>query len=252
MNEEERSARAHHKTEDGAPHSHSDRPSGGRTTVELRENLLAANDRRAADVRSRLADHRIFFVNLLSSPGSGKTALLEATLARLATEMRIAVIEGDIETSADADRLAPFGIPVVQINTGPFGGDCHLAAPLVATVVEQFDLQTLDLLVVENVGNLVCPAEFDIGEDAKVVVLSVAEGEDKPLKYPLVFHESSLALISKVDLLPYLDVSLDLIRENVRRANPVLPVMPISARTGEGLEEWVAWLRAGVASKRSS
>ena len=246
--------RLHHTILEGpdAPHAH---PHGGaptRTEVDVRENLLAANDRYARDIRALLAQRKVFCVNLLSSPGSGKTALLEATLARLGKELRVAVIEGDIETSVDAERLAPFGIPVIQINTGPFGGDCHLPAPLVAGSVAKLDLHELDLLLIENVGNLVCPAEFDIGEDAKVVLLSVTEGEDKPLKYPLVFHESSLALISKVDLLPYLDVNMDLIRENVRRANPGLAVIPVSARTGEGLGDWLAWLRSGVESKSAS
>jgi hydrogenase nickel incorporation protein HypB len=246
--------RLHHNIPEGpdGPHGHPRRGTSTRTEVDVRENLLAANDRHAQSMRALLSQHRVFSVNLLSSPGSGKTALLEATLARLGKGLRVAVIEGDIETSVDAERLAPFGIPVIQINTGPFGGDCHLPAPLVAGVVAKLDLLELDVLVIENVGNLVCPAEFDIGEDAKVVLLSVTEGEDKPLKYPLVFHESSLALVSKVDLLPYLDVNLDLIRENVRRANPGLAVLPVSARTGEGLGDWLEWLRSGVESKRAS
>lgn len=246
--------RLHHTVSEG-PDALPAHPHGGATTrteVEVRENLLAANDRHAEGIRALLSQNKVFCVNLLSSPGSGKTALLEATLARLGKELRVAVIEGDIETSMDAERLAPFGMPVIQINTGPFGGDCHLAAPLVAGAMAKLDLSVLDLLLIENVGNLVCPAEFDIGEDGKVVVLSVTEGEDKPLKYPLVFHESSLALVSKVDLLPYLDVNLDLIRENVRRANPGLAVIPVSARTGEGLVEWLEWLRSGVESKRAS
>ena len=249
--------RLHHTTPEGAegagaPHAHPHGGAPGRVEVDVHENLMAANDRYAQDIRTLLAGHGVFCINLLSSPGSGKTALLETTLARLGQELRVAVIEGDIETSMDAERLAPFGIPVVQINTGPFGGDCHLPAPLVAGAVAKLDLCELDVLVIENVGNLVCPAEFDIGEDAKVVLLSVTEGEDKPLKYPLVFHEASLALVSKVDLLPYLDVNLDLIRENVRRANPGLAVLPISARTGEGLGEWLGWLRSCVESKSAS
>lgn len=223
---------------------------GGRSReIHLHRDLLAANDLHAEGIRSLLRTHRVFSANLMSSPGSGKTALLEATLATAGTRLRLAIIEGDIETSADADRLAPFGIQVVQINTAPFGGDCHLAAPLVAGAVERLDLHELDVLIVENVGNLVCPAEFDIGEDEKVVLLSVTEGEDKPLKYPLMFHEATLALITKIDLLPHLDVDLDLIRANIRRVNPTLPVLALSSRTGEGMDGWLSWLENGVAGK---
>ena len=218
--------------------------------LEVHHHLLAENDRHAAGIRELLTSHGVFCVNVMSSPGAGKTALLEVTLARLATEYRIAVIEGDIETNADAERLHPFGVPVVQINTGPFGGDCHLAAPLVATALERLDLHDLDLVIVENVGNLVCPAEFDIGEDRKVVLLSVTEGEDKPLKYPLMFHESALAVVTKTDLLPHLDLDLDLLRANLRRANPEAPVLLVSAKTGEGVTQWLDWLRAGIATRR--
>lgn len=223
---------------------------GKRTEVEVHSHLLAENERIAEGIRRLLGRHRVFCVNLMSSPGAGKTSLLEATLARLADHLRVAVIEGDIETTADADRLSPYPVQVIQINTGPFGGDCHLAAPLVASAVEQLDLHDLDLLVVENVGNLVCPAEFDIGEDRKVVLLSVTEGEDKPLKYPLMFHTSDLALVTKVDLLPYLDIELEAIRASLHQANPGLAVLPLSSRSGDGLEAWLEWLRAGVAAKR--
>ncbi|MCJ7796236.1 MAG: hydrogenase nickel incorporation protein HypB [Thermoleophilia bacterium] len=217
------------------------------TEVQVHQHLLAANDRHAAGIRSLLREHGVFAVNLMSSPGAGKTALIEATLARLGTDMRVAVIEGDIETTADADRIAPFGIPVIQINTGPFGGDCHLAAPLVAGAIEQLDLHGLDLLVVENVGNLVCPAEFDIGEHRKIVLLSVTEGEDKPLKYPLMFLEASLAVVTKIDLLPHLEIDLDVIRANMRAVNPALEVLTLSARSGEGIDSWLEWLRRAVA-----
>lgn len=229
---------------------HTQGPGGGSSReIHLRHDLLAANDRHAEGIRSLLRTHRVFSANLMSSPGSGKTALLEATLATPGPGLRLAIIEGDIETSADADRLAPFGIQVVQVNTAPFGGDCHLAAPLVAGAVQRLDLHGLDVLIVENVGNLVCPAEFDIGEDAKVVLLSVTEGEDKPLKYPLMFHEATLALITKIDLLPYLDVDLDLIRANIRRINPTVPVLALSSRTREGMDGWLSWLETGVAAK---
>lgn len=231
---------------DGHSHPHP----GKRTTVPVHKHLLAENERHADGIRRLLDDHGVFAVNLMSSPGAGKTALLEATLARLEGELRVAVIEGDIETTADADRLRPFTAQVVQINTGPFGGDCHLAAPLVASAVEKLRLHDLDLLVVENVGNLVCPAEFDIGEDEKVVLLSVTEGEDKPLKYPLMFHEAGLALVTKTDLLPYLDIDLAGIEANLRRANPSQVILQVSSKTGAGLDAWLAWLRAGIASKQ--
>ena len=231
---------------------HAHGPGGrGPTEIPLHHDLMAANDQHAEAIRSLLGGHRIFAVNLMSSPGSGKTALLEATLAAVGSRLRVAVIEGDIETCADADRLAPFGIQVVQVNTAPFGGDCHLAAPLVESAVDKLDLRALDVLIVENVGNLVCPAEFDIGEDAKVVLLSVTEGEDKPLKYPLMFHEAALALVTKTDLLPHLDVDTDLIRANMRRVNPALQVMFLSSRTGEGLDAWLSWLADGVARKKA-
>lgn len=224
-----------------------ERPHHHTTEVQVHQHLLAANDRHAAGVRRLLREHSVFAVNLMSSPGAGKTALIEATLARLGKEIRVAVIEGDIETTADADRIAPFGIPVVQINTGPFGGDCHLAAPLVAEAIGQLDLHALDLLIVENVGNLVCPAEFDIGEHRKIVLLSVTEGEDKPLKYPLMFLEASVAVITKIDLLPYLDIDMELIRANMRAVNPAAEVLTLSARTGDGIDSWLKWLRRGVA-----
>lgn len=236
--------RRHHR----GHHAGGGPPSVRTTEVQVHHNLMAANDVHAQGIRSLLHEHHVFAINLMSSPGAGKTALIEATLHHLVHELRVAVIEGDIETTADVDRLAPFGIPAVQINTGPFGGDCHLAAPLVATAVAQLDLHALDLLIVENVGNLVCPAEFDIGEDRKVVLLSVTEGEDKPLKYPFMFRVASLAVVTKVDLLPHVDIDVDVIRANMRAVNPALRVLLLSARTGEGLEAWLAWLRAGVAN----
>jgi hydrogenase nickel incorporation protein HypB len=247
-----RSHRGGHSHGPGA-HGPAGNPPGGDglREISVHFDLMAANDRHAQGIRSLLAMHGVFAANLMSSPGSGKTALLEATLAAAANPLRIAVIEGDIETSADADRLAPFGIQVVQVNTAPFGGDCHLAAPLVAGAVRQLELHELDLLIVENVGNLVCPAEFDIGEDAKVVLLSVTEGEDKPLKYPLMFHEATLALITKIDLVPYLDVDVGLIRANICRVNPALPVISLSSRTGEGLDGWFRWLDERVLGKKA-
>ncbi|GAB4251665.1 MAG: hydrogenase nickel incorporation protein HypB [Thermoleophilia bacterium] len=228
------------QTDSQAPPSDS---TPGTERLDVHINLLDENNRQAQTIRARLASANVFAVNLMSSPGAGKTALLEATLPRL-TGLRVGVIEGDIETSADADRLAGFGIDVVQINTGPFGGDCHLGAPLVDQALSKLPLADLDLVFVENVGNLVCPAEFDIGENKKVVLLSLTEGEDKPLKYPLMFRESDLALLTKTDLAPFLDADLELARANIRRVNPELDVLCISAKTGEGIDEWLGWLHS--------
>ncbi|MGB5986256.1 MAG: hydrogenase nickel incorporation protein HypB, partial [Desulfobacterales bacterium] len=196
----------------GHGHSHPHPHGGGadERKIQVERRILDENEQMAADNRRHFAAHGVFVLNLMSSPGSGKTTLLEKTLARLAGKIRCAVIVGDICTTHDADRLAASGMPVIQVNTDQFGGDCHLTAPLIAKAAEQFDLDVIDLLIVENVGNLVCPAEFDLGEDARVVVLSTTEGEDKPIKYPLMFRQCDLALINKIDLLPYLDFDLAL------------------------------------------
>ncbi len=185
----------------------------------------------------------------MSSPGSGKTTLLEKTLARLMPEIACAVIVCDICTTNDADRLAASGAPVVQINTDQFGGDCHLAAHVVEKAVAQIDLAPIDLLIVENIGNLVCPAEFDIGEDVRAVVLSTTEGEDKPLKYPLMFRECDAAVLNKTDLLPYLDFDAQLAVDNMRQVHPDMPVFQLSARSGEGLDSWLGWIRAQMRKK---
>ena len=179
----------------------------------------------------------------MSSPGSGKTTLLEKSIPLLAQRgLRCAVIEGDIATTLDSQRLAPLGVPVVQANTEPFGGDCHVGAHLVQGALAYLDLAVIDVLFIENIGNLVCPAEFYLGEDRKVVVLSVTEGEDKPLKYPLMFRESHLCLLSKLDLAPHLDLDLPRLRQNIRQVNGQLAVIEISSRAGHGLDQWVDWL----------
>jgi len=179
----------------------------------------------------------------MSSPGSGKTTLLEKIIPRLQTKgLRIAVIEGDITTTMDAERLQPLNIPVVQINTEPFGGDCHLGAEVIMPALDNLDLAELDIIFIENVGNLVCPAEFDTGADLNVVILSVTEGEDKPLKYPLMFRVCQLAIISKNDLLPHLDLKLDLLKQNILKVNPQIAIIPVSARRSEGLSAFADWL----------
>lgn len=215
--------------------------------VSLLRNVLDGNDLIARENRKEFDAHGCFVVNLMSAPGSGKTAILERTLERLRGRLDAAVIEGDVQGTLDADRLAPLGVPVVQINTDPhFGGECHLDARMVRNALPALPLERLDVVFIENVGNLVCPAEFKVGEDRKVMVLSVAEGDDKPLKYPLMFRVSHLLLLNKIDLLGHVDFDLERFRANVARVNPGLPVLEVSARTGQGLPAWIDWLVAAA------
>jgi hydrogenase nickel incorporation protein HypB len=211
----------------------------------LELNLLQANQDGADHNRAHFDQWGITCFNVMSSPGAGKTALLEATLTKLNEEYQIAVIEGDMTTELDADRLRRCGVPVIAINTGR---SCHLDSKMVAGGIHQLaqetDPNTFDLVFVENVGNLVCPAEFEVGEHAKVALLSVTEGEDKPLKYPVMFREADCLLVTKVDLAPYVDVDLAAIEANIRQINPHVCVIPLSAKTDEGMEAWLNWLRS--------
>ncbi len=216
-------------------------------TIEVRERVLAKNDEIARDVRRRLADAGVTTFNLVSSPGSGKTALLERTLADVGTELRAAVVTGDVQTQNDADRLARHTERLVQAVVT--GGACHLDARQVATALEAIDLDETGLLFIENVGNLVCPASWDLGEDSKVVVLSVTEGEDKPLKYPSMFRRARYAIINKIDLLPYLPYDMDKAVAFAREINPDLRFFFTSALTGAGLEEWYDFLRTQVRTR---
>ena len=215
----------------------------------LEMNLLHANQRGADHNRVHFDEWGITCINLMSSPGAGKTQLLEATLKGLKA-LKTAVIEGDMTTELDADRLRQVGVPVIAINTGR---SCHLDSKMVAGGIHQlqhnYDPASLDLVVVENVGNLVCPAEFEVGEHAKVALLSVTEGEDKPLKYPVMFREADCLLITKTDLAPYLDVDLDQIEANVRQMNSEVTIFRVSAKTGEGLEAWFEWVQKTVANQ---
>jgi len=222
---------------------HSGYATGGER-LEVLTRIFDENDRTAAANRAEFAAAGVRVVNLMSAPGAGKTALLRETLARLGGQLRIGIIEGDIETSLDADRLAGFGAAVALINTGDgFGGECHLDAPMVRSALPRLPLADLDLVVIENVGNLVCPAEFDVGEDARAMVYAVTEGEEKPLKYPVMFRSCGLIVVNKVDLLPYLDFDMDGFLGNLRKVNPEAEVLPVSARTGEGVTAWCDWLR---------
>jgi hydrogenase nickel incorporation protein HypB len=207
--------------------------------IKLVKDILEANEVIAAQNRAFFTEHGVYVVNLMGSPGAGKTTLLERTAEGIKGSKRMAVIEGDIATSRDAERIAAHAIPAVQINTG---GACHLDGNMVRGGLEQLDLDGIDLLVVENVGNLVCPAEFNIGEDAKVMICSVTEGDDKPLKYPLMFQVSSVLLLNKIDLLPHVAFDLERFRADTLKVNPRLEIMPLSCSTGEGLESWLQWL----------
>ncbi len=214
-----------------------------RTKVRVVEDALDANNTIASANRADFATAGVAVVNLMSAPGAGKTTLLEGALPRL--DVRVGVLEGDVQSSIDADRLAMLHIPVAQLNTDPgFGGECHLDANMVRSALPSLPLDELDLLVVENVGNLVCPAEFRIGEHARAMVCSVAEGEDKPLKYPLMFRACELVVINKIDLLPHLDVDLDRLVYNIGAVNPQARTMLASARSGEGVGEFVEWLNS--------
>lgn len=214
--------------------------------ISVVRDILEANERIAQQNRDLFSENNILVINLMSSPGAGKTSLLEKSIDALKNDINIGVIEGDIQSSQDAERIVEKGVPAVQINTG---GACHLDGNMIRDTFEEFDLKELDLLVVENVGNLVCPAEFKVGEDFKVMVLSVTEGDDKPAKYPLMFRESKVLLINKMDLLPYVDCSMERIVEESRKINPELTIFPVSCKTGEGLEDWYEWLRERVDEK---
>jgi len=210
--------------------------------IKIQKKVLEANESDAEKNRKNFKDKNIFVLNVMSSPGSGKTETLCKTLKMIMPKIRTGVIVGDICTHNDADRLEASGAKVVQINTDKFGGDCHLSANMIDKAAKEFNLDNLDLLIVENIGNLVCPAEFDIGENARVVVLSVTEGEDKPLKYPLMFQVADAAILNKIDLLPYLDFNANEAVDNMRKVHPQMPVFQLSAKTEEGFEPWIEWI----------
>jgi len=218
-------------------------------SVPVVRNILQANERLAAENRRLFDDTGIYVINLMSSPGAGKTSLLERTIDGLAGRVRMAVIEGDLQSSYDAERIQRKGVQAVQINTG---GGCHLDGNMIQVAMGALDLRDVDLLIIENVGNLVCPAEFNLGEHDKVMILSVAEGDDKPLKYPLMFQISSVLLVNKIDLLPYIECSLETIHERARQLNGRQAVFDVSCRTGEGLDGWLTWLEGRVRAHRKS
>jgi hydrogenase nickel incorporation protein HypB len=215
--------------------------------VRIEEDLLAKNNRLAAENRRLFQEKGLLVYNLVSSPGSGKTTLLERTLSDLQHEVHFAVLEGDQQTSNDAERIAATGVPAVQINTG---SGCHLDAHMVWHGMENFASLPLDILMIENVGNLVCPASFDLGEDAKIALLSVTEGEDKPLKYPDMFKAADILLLTKIDLLPYLRFDIEQCKAFARQVNPQVRIFELSCQSGAGLSSWYDWLRQELAAKR--
>jgi hydrogenase nickel incorporation protein HypB len=218
-----------------------------RTKVRVVEDALDANNTIARANRDDFDRDSVTVVNFMSAPGAGKTTLLERTIADL-DGVRVGVLEGDVEGSMDADRLSALHVPVTQLNTASgFGGECHLDANMVRTAIPELPLAEIDLLVIENVGNLVCPAEFRVGEDVRVMVSAVTEGEDKPLKYPLMFRTCDLVLINKIDLLPHLDVSVERLEANIEAVHPGVPTMRVSAKSGEGIGEWREWLMNATA-----
>jgi len=217
--------------------------------VAVVKNILEANRRIAEENRQAFDEKGLLAINLMSSPGAGKTTLLEKTIRLLKDEYKVGVVEGDIQSTYDAERIGKTGAPVVQINTG---GACHLDSNMIREALQTLELRTLNLLFIENVGNLVCPAEFQLGEHFKAMILSVAEGDDKPLKYPLMFQESRVLLINKIDLLPFCDCDVNLMEERARAINPSLRIFRVSCRTGEGLEDWISWLRGEMSKQGRS
>jgi hydrogenase nickel incorporation protein HypB len=254
-----------HRHDDGTVHTHEhdhlppdhehgdhSRYKTGEQRIDVLEAIFAENDILADANRAAFESNGIRTLNLMSSPGSGKTTILQATLDELADELAIGIIEGDIATDLDAAKLSGRGAQVSLLNTSNgFGGECHLDAPMVNRALPGLDLPGLDLVIIENVGNLVCPAEFDVGEHAKAMVCSVTEGEDKPLKYPVMFRSVDVVLLNKIDLVPHLDVDVDTYIAHVREVNAAALILPISARTGAGMGAWFGWLRRFAADSEA-
>jgi hydrogenase nickel incorporation protein HypB len=215
--------------------------------VNLEKNVMQANNELAAELRDSWRERGVFVLNLISSPGSGKTSLLEKTLERLQGKVKAAVLVGDLQTENDAQRLAGYGFPVKQIVTS---GTCHIKAQMIQKHLPYVDFEDLELLIIENVGNLVCPTSYDLGEDCKVVLVSTTEGEDKPLKYPGIFRKAELAVVTKIDLLPFLDFDLPALRRNIFSIHEGMEILEVSSRTGEGIDRWVQWILERVQQKK--
>lgn len=215
--------------------------------IDMKQPILDKNDRLAAENRALFAEKKVFVLNILASPGSGKTSTILATIEALRDEFNIAVIEGDIASSVDSEKIKAQGIAAVQINTG---GACHLESDMIKRAISVLDLDNLDLILLENVGNLVCPTDFDLGENAKVMILSVPEGDDKPLKYPGIFQVAQAIVLNKIDTMPVFDFDQDAFTEHVKQLNPTAPIFPLSATSGTGVEAWASWLAERVRALR--
>lgn len=215
--------------------------------IPVMQDILGRNDAIAGKNKALFDKHGILALNLLGSPGSGKTTLLERTIANLKKDLRLAVIEGDLFTDKDADRIAAHDVPVIQINTN---GGCHLDAPMVEEVLADLNLDEIDVIIIENVGNLVCPAEFVLGEDLKVTVLSITEGDDKPLKYPIIFKESKAAILNKVDILPFCDFDMEAAKRDLKCIHPQIEIMETAASKGQGIDEWCDFIRREFKKKQ--
>ena len=216
--------------------------------ITIGEDILGANEEKAQANQKRLDKHGILAINIMSSPGAGKTSLLMNTINRLKTDVRISVIEGDVASSVDAEKVNELGAAVVQINTD---GGCHLDANMIESALDNLPLDKTDLLFVENVGNLICPVEFALGEHKRVLISSLPEGDDKPLKYPAMFADADIVLLNKIDLKPYLNFNIEAFQKTVTGLNPKVQIFPISCQTGEGLEAWFSWLEAGIKDRKA-
>ena len=214
--------------------------------IKVIKDILGANDQIARKNRQLFDSNKVFVVNVMASPGAGKTSVIMETIKRLKGKTRVGVVEGDISSSLDAEAISKEDVPVVQINTG---GECHLDANMTATALGDLPLKDIDLLLIENVGNLVCPAEFSLGEDIRILIASTPEGDDKPFKYPLMFHEADVVLINKIDLLPYLKFDVDAFSNTIKGINRKVKIFPVSCTTGEGIEAWVSWLLGRMGKK---
>jgi hydrogenase nickel incorporation protein HypB len=218
--------------------------------IKILKDILESNKNAAAEVKDLLKHKKIYMIDMMSSPGSGKTTLNDKLIGAMKSRYRIAVIEGDIKTTKDAERLAKHNIPIFQIETDRFGGDCHLESTWIKKCLEQFDLDNLDLVIIENIGNLVCPAEFQLGDDERIVVLSITEGEDKPAKYPLMFNTSDTMVLNKMDLLPHLDYDMKELMDNLKKVNPNIKIFQLSAKTGEGMDDLVKHIGDRIDAKK--
>ncbi|MDY6934797.1 MAG: hydrogenase nickel incorporation protein HypB [Spirochaetota bacterium] len=217
--------------------------------IKILKNIFESNVEMAGSIRDLLIQEKVYMIDIMGSPGSGKTTLTDKIVTSLKDEYRIGIIEGDIKTTKDSEKLTKHKVPIVQIETSLFGGDCHLESSWIKKSLEEFDLSIIDLIIIENIGNLVCPAEFELGDDERIVVLSVTEGEDKPVKYPLMFNTSKTLILNKIDLLPYLDYNLEEVKDNIRRVNPNMNLFQLSATSGEGYNRFIEYLRTNINNK---